>query len=255
MTYKLSGEVRPNSHVCVSISLGQEMQTKEFLCEKLDSICSNTKIDKVTFLLADTLQRHHIQFLKNLSENEAYIEAKEAGNQWIEENKELIQKLQQSGKSIVIKRWDDYRLAESFNVKLEQLYELLESTHFDRGISSLVDIFTNKIIEDKKIKNNKGAIRGAMRIFALEECAVRLVAGDDDEANYGYEIYAGGKLNNSLKDAYKKLGNRERMRILEFVIEHRQQPKKISTSDRTLTIFFNISQTLDDLHSDSREDL
>jgi hypothetical protein len=248
MKYKLSGELKNDSHLLCSFSLIPTDETSDYLGELVELLEAKIQVKKVTILKADTLQRHHIMFTYNVTENDAIKLLHINSEQWENKGNKLLGKLKEKFQ-VEILDWDYYLKSKHFNEYLEIVKKLyIENPHFKREADKLCKIFVKKNLDiykskqstkDEQNKNNLSKYElekicsDYMMKYIFEECAV-FINLIKDEREFDYEFYPGER-NSVLKEIYKQFVVSGRMKAITLLKDN----KNINTQENKYYLFNN----------------
>ncbi len=167
-----------HSHCRIQMSLRNERYEGDKLFAVLE--WASARFEKITFVLSDTLLRHNLMHELDIPEQEAYLQSKKMGNEWLERNSFI-----HSFKNINIIRWDEYLNNTSFNKNFSATNNAYNTDcQLNQAVNEVVKNFWSRK------KNNFGAYE----IFAkqgvqylLEELTVFGYMFD----NKAIDVYAG----------------------------------------------------------------
>jgi tRNA-dependent cyclodipeptide synthase len=162
-----------NCNVVVPISVGQPYHEAEEFQATIQFIKKDLAV-KVTFVIADVLQR----FTKALECNQPPDTLRECtheeGKQWLSRNKADLLSLDNKLKNIIF--WDAYLKAEDFNEKkllVDNLYR--DDETFKKAVDGSVKIFLRRYFKSQREYNPESMEHYYSREYILEECAVLLL--------------------------------------------------------------------------------
>ncbi len=202
--------VNPNTHkkrAILLVSVGQIYHEGAKLLAAIDLI-NRSDFEECTIMLADSLQRYN--YFNDLSEAEAYQLAINLGEQWIERNSDILNKLVMRHQII---RWDSHYQYDSFC----KLYrdQLISDYHSDINTKNAIDETINSYLsrQDKlDSKMSYDVISKNCFKYVIEECPILMPLW----ASQGYDfiIYP------------KKMTAAMRMTYEKFVLP--QYPEKVT---------------------------
>lgn len=161
-----------------SISVGQSKHEKDKFDNTLN--WAEKRFDKMTILVNDSLQRWNI--MHNISEDMAYKQSKQAGDEWIKRN--LRDKDLPQDKVRVI-RWDEWLENPKYKEKLALVNDLYKNNAtFKAEIEAEINRFQER--------NNYNFNPDLCRKYLLEETAVfQIIFEEEEEAA---DVYPGSTL-------------------------------------------------------------
>jgi len=155
------------SHAVLFIEVGEFYQEGERLLALLRFI--NTKFKRCTIILGDTLQRHLLQAKERTDAASAYTQALVKGNEWMEKNSFIYQRL---GIPFTIVRWEEWLKHPDYQYNRKRLDQLYLS---NAGFRIVFDEMVQKI---SKRWQALSEVQDAARLDTLctdylkEKCAV-----------------------------------------------------------------------------------
>jgi hypothetical protein len=185
------------SHCLLGISVGQSKHEGQKLLSTLAKI--NESFGKCTIMLADTLQRFNLRTNHpSLSWSELTQMTKQAGDDWLIRNAEILQTLTMPYE---ISRWDYWRAHPKFEFA-KQLIEILaeENKSFRTAIFETISELALRFDKNQKLVNNINLFKYSAE-YVKEECAVQLLMADE---NYDFVAYPGIR-NNAMDKIYNFL--------------------------------------------------
>lgn len=176
----------------LGVSVGKEYHERDKLKACLDWMSVRFKNNHL--LIADTLQRHNIEYEKGVSQDEAYKLSLEYGEEWLGRNKNILK-----DRNLEITRWDSLLndpLFQSFYELANQAYEThIEFTHsIDSSIRNIWDRKFKDLSKDLFKKFHE-----LSKNYLLEECAVISLA---EHKKSGIVVYPGSLSVPKLVDLY-----------------------------------------------------
>lgn len=186
------------SRCLLTISVGQEAHEAEKFSATVDLV--NASFGSVILIIGDSLQRHTMALHSQLDEDQLYALSIEAGNQWLERNKPLYEKLDILEKII---RWDDLLENPNYFKRQQEIQTLLKHDASYRDAFSLtvedflaknlkhISLYEQDIQKDRQLCFN----------YLTEECAVFCLWS---ELEGHFEVYP-SRRNVALAETYKRL--------------------------------------------------
>lgn len=221
---RLGHDIKSNSHVLLSISIGHPKQTQTGFCEIVDAVVNCSKISKLTLLKADTLQRYTLALNERLSESDAYERALILSDQWDKDNQPHLDRL--SRHDFSIRTWDDYRLASAFKEYFAKVITFYKNNAaFRHDVNNLARNYLKKLLNDNANLDHEMAFE-VLKAYLIEECAVLMQLGHDT-LSFDYELYR-GKRNLPMKAVYKKFMSPCRMIAIPLLDMKMDQHQRVS---------------------------
>lgn len=197
MSYQLSGAVKENSHVLISVSLDITKTDTELSSVPDDKFTAivmlaldNPKITAVTIHLADTLQRHRLPH-----EPEAEAITRRKGDCWLQGNRDMIAQLQ-AVKGGTLRRWDFWKTGDNETLFHSATHSISKMEEEDRAFRhdrrGLIGNFCAKARLASPSSYDHDAYYSGMAQYVDEECAGFAVMGRQPE-HYDYELYFGDR--------------------------------------------------------------
>ena len=181
------------SSCCLTISVGQPAHEGEYLCTTIESVskCFSSCI----IIVGDTLQRHNLQILTALSDDQANLKAEQLGKQWYERNADMLNNLRIPMKVVY---WDYWRYHINFQNKLMIIKNLYQkNVEFQQCIYDVAQEFINRNIN--KIAVISDIAFDLCKEYLLEECAGMLLWADD---GIHFDVYPNNR-NNAMNFVYR----------------------------------------------------
>lgn len=239
----LSCEIKPNSHVLLMVSVGQEEQTGIYFNEMINLLIEQENIEKVTLIVGDEIQRFNIMIKQGVQEDEARSLARQAGDQWLLDNKMALESLKQCSKLGTLYRWDS--LPDNFVEKQKEITLLYDNDgKFRNNVDSVAKNFARRMRKEakesfdraqRKVVDKKATFSfdynkalQYMIDFLLEETAMVISLGTLDDV-LDYRLYR-GSVAKAMDLGYEKLG--EPGRLIPTVM-HMKGQKKNQTQPKT----------------------
>lgn len=170
----------------LQVSMGIEKHTGE----KFLTLCewSARRFDQTTVIVSDSLQRHNLMYLEDIGMEEAYNKARAIGDQWIEDNKDALELLGNSGR---ITRWDDWLVHPDFKRNLLEIHQKYrENRHFRRALNiRIYHMWAQKHESDPVTypEERKQRYFEQSLNYLLEEAAIFPIMTEE----YAIDVYAG----------------------------------------------------------------
>jgi len=216
-----------NQHCCLAISVGQDYHEGIKLETAINLI--DKTFAKCTIALGDTLQRHNMMETDN-----PYQAALQAGDEWLERNRPIFEKL---SIPYEIQRWDRWLLQQDF----QKQCDLIKTTYeydpvFRIGFNKTVAIFSERLGKRCTDLDLKKTEQQSIN-FLLEECAIIMLMWQREKFDY---ITYPGEMIDALQVTYEKFVKAQQVNILKWVPLQfkRYSPQYlISLKTKTQTIF------------------
>jgi hypothetical protein len=230
----LSGKIKLNSHVLFSISIiqdeHQEAQTGVEFDRMANDLINEPNVNKVTLLKADSLQRFRLMLKHNISEDEAIIKAKELSDQFEKDNHEKIEELKKTKKLEIID-WDYYSHRPEFKEKLKDIEALYETDrNFMQEVNNLLANRTRKLKSELGETYNHERACNLMKKYIFEEVTFQIIAGQDDKADFHYELYKSER-NKAMRYAHNKFVKNQKVDRMSEI--HYLSPEKVYIKAKT----------------------
>jgi hypothetical protein len=160
----------------------------------------NKNFKKCIIQIDDTIQRHTLRIVENLTDQDAFIKSKTIGDEWIKRNRISIDSLTIDYE---ILRWFSWTENENFGEalkKIEELYQCNDEYRKDMNINA------DEFLKRRSIRYNDERYLSKMAYelcinYLKEECAVMLLWS---QMKYDIELYPTGR-NQSMEMTYKKM--------------------------------------------------
>ncbi|MGD9152996.1 MAG: hypothetical protein PVG30_05000 [Gammaproteobacteria bacterium] len=180
------------------ISVGQSYHEGEKFLATINLIDANFKVCDI--VVCDSLQRHTIQAIENLSEDDAYKKAIELGNQWLCRNENHIHHFSIPCEII---RWDCWLKRKEYDVSKKMVDSLFLNNHeykeaFIRTSKRFIDRYKSK----QKSLIDYDFLEKKCIEYLKEECAVTLMW---IEKRYNFNIYPGKRTEAMLASYHHKI--------------------------------------------------
>lgn len=188
----------PQSTCLMPISVGQAIHEGDKFKAVIKLI--NASFKHCTILVDDSVQRHTIGILNNVSHDELYQLAIEEGDAWIIRNEQFYN---QFTIPFNVMRWDDWfnsvHYIDSY-MRVKKQYDENESYRLaiHANIHDFLSRFLKNIPEDNIDHDRANAL---CLDYLLEECAVMCLW---TEKAYDFEVYPSGR-NNAMAATYEQL--------------------------------------------------
>lgn len=154
----------------LSVSLNNPGTTHEKLSAALE--WADKRFDLGMIVLCDTLNVHNYKLWTNGDREEAYQMAYGAGNKWIADNKEILDRYKNKFRLI---RWDSCISATSFAFALQKIRQLLRDNKiFQKAVYEDICKFLHRNAEVVK-EFGEDKVRAACIEYLLEELAADAV--------------------------------------------------------------------------------
>lgn len=178
------GDWKQQSALRLGISVGNPSHEGEKLAALVEWAAA--RFDTVNVLVADSLQRHNLMAESAISEDEAMLQAQEAGADWIARNRAMLDKLPLAR----LYRFDDFRLHTDFMKMHRLLCGLYER---NMRFRKLIDGDAQAFLERRKQREGADKIDDerflkASRAYLIEELVVMKIFHEDCP---GVEVYPG----------------------------------------------------------------
>ncbi len=148
--------------VCLNISMNNTNQTGDKLLAMVQWV--NENFEKCIVNVSDSLQRHNLQS-QGLANDNAYKKSLELGNQWLKENKTILDQIQIPYKIVRWEHWLNLGKVKNLKTTLYALYQTSET------FRSCVDTDISNWIARQGIETTSKAYQNGLA-FLLEEFAV-----------------------------------------------------------------------------------
>lgn len=184
---RLSGEVKPNSHVLWKVNLAEHQNTQA--SQVVPILNEESRITQVTVLKADILDRFRLMLIRGVTEEEALKISQELSLAWDENNAGSLGALRTKKQKVRLLHWDSYQ-----EQKHEQFIDAFEKVQHMYNENTVFKHYVDEQVA-QKYKEIKGQIDkkfdylGATQLLkneVLEECAVEIVIGNVE--SYDHQI-------------------------------------------------------------------
>ncbi len=176
--------LRKKESASLLISVGQEYCEGAKLQATVDWV--NKNFSNCFIDIADTLQRHNLIALQDMSEFDADHASKIAGQEWIERNIKFIEAL---AVPYAIRRWDEWRLHPNFDSTLKNVHNLYAiDTSFKEALDLDVQGFIARRQMDGSLQDENTIVKmeKSSGLFILEEIAASILMGNACPASVIY---------------------------------------------------------------------
>jgi len=172
VTFRCDAKHKPKlkeARAVMHISVGQLYQEGEKFEATINLI--NKTFSSCDIMLCDTLQRHSMGFVSNLEEKALHEASLKAGDEWLEDNKNILKRLTIPHKII---RWD-YWLNHSDYPKQRMIIDDLYQNNSDyrEKVQETINVFLNRF--KKRVDGNdfdeENFFYGSLE-YLKEECAI-----------------------------------------------------------------------------------
>lgn len=173
------------SHCLVTISVGQEVHEGDKFLSTLSVV--NKSFKKATLCVDDTLQRHSMALVHHTTAAEMLEAAENAGNEWLERNLALIEKLDIDWEIV---RWNDWLYHQDFKDAYLRVEEKLKQdiTYHELVVSSVNEFAERYARRVPKEDYDYNRVARVCLNYLKEECAAMLLWQNQ---GWHFEVYPG----------------------------------------------------------------
>ncbi len=199
-------ENKTNSLI-IGISVGGPNHEGKRFSALIDTINKiHEKLNNCTIAVCDTLQRHNYMISGKVNEEQAFSKSRIAGDNWVERNKPILEKLKISYKIV---RWDEWLKCTTYKSAVSKIKDLLcTSSDFQKDMQTSVETFSSRFTNRHKELGLEGNIsndllKSCCRAYLIEECAIMMNVWPIYKADHCQHILYPGNMTKALSGAYE----------------------------------------------------